>query len=305
MSNIIEVKNLSKSYGEIKAVDNISFEVEQGKLFAFLGENGAGKSTTINMLCTSLAKDNGEIVINGFDIDESPDEVKKSIGIVYQNSVLDKYLTVQENLYCRGALYGMATSDIDKKIEELDKVLQIKSLLKRRYGTLSGGQRRKVDIVRGLLGGPKILFLDEPTTGLDPKSRRQVWDTISFLIKKTHLTVFLTTHYMEETEDADKVVIIDNGKIVASGSPNELKHQYAKSVLKLKVSESKKIDKILTKENRQFAYDNGHYMIGMSGSDEAKEFIKLHEDIMTDWEFTGGNMDMVFISVTGRKLKGE
>lgn len=305
MSNIIEVKNLSKSYGDIKAVQDISFDVEEGKLFAFLGENGAGKSTTINMLCTSLAKDSGSIVINGYDIDKDIEGVKRSIGIVYQNTVLDKLLTVEENLQYRGALYGLTKAQINEKIEELDKLLDVKPLLKRKYGTMSGGQKRKVDIVRGLLSSPKILFLDEPTTGLDPKSRSQVWETIRYLIKKTHLTVFLTTHYMEETEDADMVVIIDSGKVVASGSPNALKHEYSKSVLRLKTDESKKINKILTQEGKQYIYDKGCYLIGMSGSDEAKTFILNHSDIMTDWEFTGGNMDMVFLSITGRKLKGE
>ncbi len=304
MNNIIIVKNLCKSYGDIKAVDDISFEVPEGKLFAFLGENGAGKSTTINILCTSLAKDSGEVTINGYDLDKNNKEIKNSIGIVYQTSVLDKMLTVQENLYCRGAMYGLNKDAVNKKIEELDKLLEIYPILKRRYSNLSGGQKRKVDIVRGLLSSPKILFLDEPTTGLDPKSRGQVWDTIQYLIKKEHLTVFLTTHYMEETDNADKVVIIDSGKIVASGSPDELKHEYSKSIFRLKVEKSRKVEKALEKEALQYIYDNG-YLINMPTSDRAKQFIINNSDIIGEWEYTAGNMDMVFLNITGRKLKGE
>ena len=304
MNSIISVKNLCKSYGEIKAVDNISFEVEEGKLFAFLGENGAGKSTTINILCSALKKDSGEVIINGYNLDQDIMGVKGSIGIVYQNSILDKVLTVYENLVSRGALYGLTKHDIEAKIAELDKLLDITPLLKRRYGTLSGGQRRKVDIMRGLLSSPKILFLDEPTTGLDPKSRKQVWDTISYLIKKMGLTVFLTTHYMEETENADNVVILDHGKIVASGNPEELKTKYAKTVFKLKTPQSKKLDNILKKEGLSYTYNNG-YVINMENSDIAKGFIIKYSDILGEWEFIAGNMDTVFLNITGRSLKGE
>lgn len=304
MNNIITVKNLSKSYGEIKAVNNISFEVEEGSLFAFLGENGAGKSTTINILCTILEKDEGVININGSDLDKESVKVKNSIGIVFQNSVLDKMLTVHENLLTRGALYGKGINDVNKRIEKLDLLLNIKDLLKRKYGTLSGGQKRKIDIVRGLLCEPKILFLDEPTTGLDPKSRIQVWETINTLIKETNLTVFLTTHYMEETDTADKVVILDSGKIVACDTPSNLKQTFSKNVLKLHSPKQDKIDEILKNENLQFTYHNC-YMINMSTPKKAKEFIIKHEKLIDDFEFIEGNMDMVFLNATGKELRGE
>lgn len=223
MSNIIEVKNLVKNYKDVHAVNDISFTVEEGSFFAFLGINGAGKSTTINILCTVLEKTSGNVKIGGYDLDKEKNKIKELIGIVFQGSVLDKQLTVKENLESRASYYGLNKKEIAKRIESLTQTFDLSEILKRKYGTLSGGQRRRVDIARALINRPKLLFLDEPTTGLDPKTRLQVWEIIHNLRKETGLTVFLTTHYMEETVDCDNVVIIDSGKIVANDSPHNLK----------------------------------------------------------------------------------
>lgn len=223
MSNIIEVKNLVKNYKDVHAVNDISFTVEEGSFFAFLGINGAGKSTTINILCTVLEKTSGNVKIGGYDLDKERNKIKELIGIVFQGSVLDKQLTVKENLESRASYYGLNKKEIAKRIESLTQTFDLSEILKRKYGTLSGGQRRRVDIARALINRPKLLFLDEPTTGLDPKTRLQVWEIIHNLRKETGLTVFLTTHYMEETVDCDNVVIIDSGKIVANDSPHNLK----------------------------------------------------------------------------------
>lgn len=223
MSNIIEVKNLVKNYKDVHAVNDISFTVEEGSFFAFLGINGAGKSTTINILCTVLEKTSGNVKIGGYDLDKEKNKIKELIGIVFQGSVLDKQLTVKENLESRASYYGLNKKEIAKRIESLTQTFDLSEILKRKYGTLSGGQRRRVDIARALINRPKLLFLDEPTTGLDPKTRLQVWEIIYNLRKETGLTVFLTTHYMEETVDCDNVVIIDSGKIVANDSPHNLK----------------------------------------------------------------------------------
>ena len=223
MSNIIEVKNLVKNYKDVHAVNDISFTVEEGSFFAFLGINGAGKSTTINILCTVLEKTSGNVKIGGYDLDKEKNKIKELIGIVFQGSVLDKQLTVKENLESRASYYGLNKKKSPKRIESLTQTFDLSEILKRKYGTLSGGQRRRVDIARALINRPKLLFLDEPTTGLDPKTRLQVWEIIYNLRKETGLTVFLTTHYMEETVDCDNVVIIDSGKIVANDSPHNLK----------------------------------------------------------------------------------
>ena len=226
MKNIIEIEPLRKSFGDVKAVDDLSFQVKEGELFAFLGVNGAGKSTTINIICGELKKDAGSVIIDGFDLDKESSQIKKELGVVFQSSVLDKDLSVRDNLESRAALYGIVGSEFKERLKELASQLEFEDLLKRTLGKLSGGQRRRVDIARALLHRPKILILDEPTTGLDPQTRRLLWNVISDLRKNEKMTVFLTTHYMEEAAEADYVIILDSGKICASGTPLELKNQY-------------------------------------------------------------------------------
>lgn len=226
MEDIIKIENLRKSFGDVEAVKSLSFRVKKGELFAFLGSNGAGKSTTINVVCGQLKKDGGKVEIDGGSLDDGAERIKRSLGVVFQGSGLDSALSVYDNLKCRAALYGVAGQEFQERYEELSTLLDFKNLSKRAVGKLSGGQRRRIDVARALFHKPKILVLDEPTTGLDPQTRKNLWNVISDLRRQENLTVFLTTHYMEEAAEADRVVIIDEGRIVAEGTPIELKNRY-------------------------------------------------------------------------------
>lgn len=298
MTNAIRVKNLTKKYDSFTAVDNISFDVNEGELFAFLGENGAGKSTTINILCTILDKTAGDIEMFGHRLSKEDDEIRKLIGIVFQNSVLDKKLTVGENLMTRGAYYGLNRMQIRKRLEPYMEDFEIGEIWNRKYEKLSGGQRRRVDIVRALINEPKILFLDEPTTGLDPKSRRIVWDYIRRLKNEKQLTIFLTTHYMEETADADEVKILEHGKIIASGTPAELKNRYAASKLIWYTDKTDCSEDII--KGYDHSYDADHYNIRFTGS--ITDFLYRNSRIITDYEVIKGTMDDVFLNLTGREM---
>ena len=298
MKNVIEIKNLYKSFGEIKAVQDVSFSVEQGSLFAFLGVNGAGKSTTISMMCGQLDADRGEIFIEGEELSKNSAKIKNILGVVFQGSVLDKPLTVIENLQCRAALYGIVGKAFDDRIAELTKLLSMEDILKRPYGKLSGGQKRKADIARALLHKPKILILDEPTTGLDPQTRRTVWEVIAHLRRTENLTVFLTTHYMEEAADADRVVIIDGGRIVAEGTPIELKNRYTGDFVTLYGIDESRL-KLL---DMPFEKIGDAYKIKVENTAVANEMIIKHPEIFTDYEIVKGKMDDVFLAATGKTL---
>lgn len=310
--NAIAVRKLSKRYKEHLAVDEISFDVEQGEFFAFLGENGAGKSTTINMICTILGKTEGDVRVFGHELGKDDDAIRASIGIVFQNSVLDNKLTVKENLYTRASYYGLSGREVKKRLEPFVENFELGEIWNRNYEKLSGGQRRRVDIVRALLHHPRILILDEPTTGLDPKTRRLVWNYIEKLRKDEKLTIFLTTHYMEETKDADHVVILDKGKVIADGTPAALKTQYAKSRLVWYAPQTEENEKILKgriSENHTnkpapcegiYTYDADHYTFYFTG--EITEFLYAHRSVITDFEIIKGSMDDVFLNLTGKEI---
>lgn len=302
MKNIIEVKHLCKSYKSVLAVNDISFEVKEGSLFAFLGENGAGKSTTINMLCTILEKNTGSVRVADYDLDKEPAKIKNSIGIVFQNSVLDGILTVKENLMSRCSYYGLSRKDSKKRIEELSDLLNLSEIMTRRYSDLSGGQRRRVDIARALINKPKVLFLDEPTTGLDPKTRKLVWNIINDLRHKMGLTVFLTTHYMEETDDADEVVIIDHGVIVAHDTPNNLKTKFSSNKMLWHINQSEENNELLKRYNLKYEYVVDTYKIGYKANAEIIDFLSAERSYLSDYELIKGNMDDVFINITGKVL---
>lgn len=297
---IIEIKNLKKSYGEVKAVDDLSFCVKEGELFAFLGINGAGKSTTINIMCGSLTKDEGEVYIDGEAFDGNDVKTLRKLGVVYQNSVLDKQLTVYDNLQFRALLYGVVGKEFEARLLELDELLGISDVLKRPLGKLSGGQRRRVDIARALIQKPKILVLDEPTTGLDPKTRNVVWNAIDRLRREQNLTVFLTTHYMEEASEADYVVIIDGGKIIAQGTPLELKNAYTGDFISVYGVKEEDIEKL----GVQYEKIRDGWRLKVSSTKEATELIAAHPQLFIDWEMQKGKMDDVFLSATGKKLTG-
>lgn len=300
MENIIQISNLNKSFGEVHAVNNLSFCVKTGELFAFLGVNGAGKSTTINIMCGQLSKDSGTVTIDGFDLDQNRDGIKRELGFVFQNSVLDSALSVYDNLQCRAALYGITGADFETRLAELAELLDFADLLKRTVGKLSGGQRRRIDVARALLHKPKILVLDEPTTGLDPQTRQTLWNVISDLRKKENMTVFLTTHYMEEAAEADYVVILDGGKIVAEGTPLILKNTYTGDYITLYGATDEQIETLGLKHERI----RDAYRLFVVDTKQATELIVKYPQIFVDYEITKGKMDDVFLAVTGKKLGG-
>ena len=300
MKNIIEISHLNKTFGEVKAVQDLSFQVRDGELFAFLGVNGAGKSTTINIMCGQLSKDTGSVYIGGTDLDTDPDSIKRSLGVVFQNSVLDKDLSVWDNLQSRAALYGITGKDFKERLAELAKLLEFENLLKRTVGKLSGGQRRRVDIARALLHRPKILILDEPTTGLDPQTRNILWKVVGDLRKNEGMTVFLTTHYMEEAADADYVVILDSGKIVAEGTPLTLKNTYTGDFITIYGIQESQIKEI----GAPYEAIRDAYRISVPNTAEATKLILQYPELFKDYEITKGKMDDVFLAVTGKKLIG-
>lgn len=300
MKNIIEISNLSKSFGEVKAVQNLSFCVKEGELFAFLGVNGAGKSTTIGIMCGQLKKDGGTVITDGFDLDKNADEVKRELGVVFQNSLLDKALTVYDNLESRAALYGIYGEDFKSRLSVLANLLDFEDLLKRTVGKLSGGQRRRIDIARALLHRPRILILDEPSTGLDPQTRKLLWSVIEKLRHREGMTVFLTTHYMEEAADADYVVILDSGKIAAKGTPLELKNTYTGDYITLYNVNETEIKSL----ERPYEKLRDAYRVSVESTANATELIIKHPDIFRDYEIAKGKMDDVFLAVTGKKLTG-
>lgn len=300
----ITVNNLVKKYSENVAVDNISFEVEEGEFFAFLGENGAGKSTTINMLCTILEKTSGEVRIFENSLGKNDDAIRESIGIVFQNSVLDNKLTVKENLLTRASYYGIDKKEIMKRIKPLIESFELENIWKRKYEKLSGGQRRRVDITRALLHNPRILFLDEPTTGLDPMSRKMVWDYIDYLRKEKHMTIFLTTHYMEEVRDADKVVILDKGRIIANATPAELKNRYTKNKLIWYTGQNDENERCIS--GFDYSYEVDHYIINLPDKEfDVTGFLYANKNMISDYEIVKGSMDDVFLTLTGRKMEEE
>ena len=300
MERIIEIENLDKSFGKIHAVNDLSFSVRRGELFAFLGVNGAGKSTTISIICAQLAKDSGKVIVCGEDIDKDPSRVASRLGVVFQNSLLDQALSVRDNLESRAALYGITGKRFSARLSELSKLLDLDGLMRRTVGKLSGGQRRRIDIARALLHRPEVLILDEPTTGLDPQTRRMIWSVIETLRRDEGLTVFLTTHYMEEAADADYVIILDDGRISASGTPLALKNKYANDYITLYGSD------IASAETLGYPVEKigDACRITVPDTAAATKLIIAHPDLFLDYEVTKGKMDDVFLAVTGKKLGG-
>lgn len=301
MDKIIEINGLNKSFKDVKAVDDLSFCVKRGELFAFLGVNGAGKSTTISIMCGQLKQDSGTVFINGQNVETNLSKIKNDIGVVFQNNALDKCLTVWDNLKFRASLYGIVKKDFEERYNNLAKLLDFKDLTKRVYGKLSGGQKRRVDIARALIHNPEILILDEPTTGLDPQTRKLVWATIDKYRKENQMTVLLTTHYMEETTEADYIIILNKGRIVAEGSPLSLKNKYTGDFIYVYNREKSEIERL------GFKFDeipNG-FKIEVKDTKEATELIISHPDLFQDYEVVKGKMDDVFLNATGIKLGGE
>ena len=300
MDHIIDIEHLNKSFGSVKAVQDLSFHVKQGELFAFLGVNGAGKSTTISIICGQLGKDSGKVEVCGKDIDHGLEHITRRLGVVFQNSVLDMALTVTDNLRSRAALYGITGKAFRKRVGELAELLDFGDLMDRTVGKLSGGQRRRIDIARALFHGPDILILDEPTTGLDPQTRRLLWDVVQQLRRGENMTVFLTTHYMEEAADADYVVILDSGRIAAEGTPLALKNAYTGDFITLYGIDDAQADSLgLPCEKLREAV-----RVQVPETAAATSLIVAHPEVFRDYEITKGRMDDVFLAVTGKKLNG-
>lgn len=300
MKNIIEIKNLDKSFQDVHAVDDLSLVVKEGELFAFLGVNGAGKSTTISIMCGTLSKDGGTVIIDGMNVDNDMKSITKEIGVVYQTSALDAKLSVKDNLTSRASLYGITGKAAKERIATLSEMLDFKELLPRTFEKLSGGQKRRVDVARALIHDPKILILDEPTTGLDPEARKLLWNVVTNLRKSRNMTVFLTTHYMEEAADADYVVILDKGKIAAEGTPLSLKNEYTGDFVTIYNVEEEKVKALgLPYEKIRDAF-----RVSVKDTAEARDLIMKNPALFTDFEITKGKMDDVFLSVTGKKPEG-
>lgn len=300
MEHIIEIEHLNKRFAEVQAVRDLSFHVRPGELFAFLGVNGAGKSTTISILCGQLAKDSGSVRVCGESIDQNMPPIARKLGVVFQNSVLDGALSVRDNLRSRAALYGITGAAFKARLAEQAELLDFSGLLNRTLGKLSGGQRRRIDIARALLHRPEILILDEPTTGLDPQTRKLLWDVVQELRRRENLTVFLTTHYMEEAADADYVVILDSGAIAAEGTPLDLKNAYTGDFITLYGADAEALRPL----GLPCEVLRGAVRLAVPDTAAATRLIVEHPELFTDYEITKGKMDDVFLAVTGKKLTG-
>ena len=299
MEEVIKIENLYKSFGNVKAVNNLSLKVKRGELFAFLGINGAGKSTTISMICGNLKMDSGKIYVCGKDVEKDSYFIKEQIGVVFQDSVLDKSLSVYDNLKYRAGLYGIVGEDFNKKYSELEELFELKELKNKMLSKLSGGQRRRVDIARSIIHSPQILILDEPTTGLDPGTRKKIWNIIKKLRNDYKMTVFLTTHYMEEAVDADYITILDKGSIIAEGTSLELKNKYASDTIIIYNISEEEVKKL----KMPYKKIRSAYKIEIDNTEQATELIIKNKNIFRDYEIIKGRMDDVFLSATGYELE--
>ncbi len=295
---MINVKNLTKTYGSFTAVNHISFHVKKGEMLGFLGVNGAGKSTTINILSTLLKPDGGEARVCGYTLGREDEAIRRNIGIVYQQNCLDDILTVQENLIYRGVLHGTTREMARKRILELSEILSLDELLKKRFRNLSGGQKRRCEIAAALMHTPSLLFLDEPTTGLDPATRKDVWKTIESIRKETGMTVFLTTHYMEEAATANRIIILEQGTIRADGTPFELKEKYAIDTVRLFCSDNNKVElkNQLAKHGFNIKPEDYGFSFAVKNTRDSIEPVYALRDLINGYEVVQGNMDDVFLN---------
>ena len=303
MNHIIEVNGLKKSYSAVQAVKGLDFYVETGKIFAFLGPNGASKSTTIDIICTFLKSDAGTVEVDGHLLGRDDNAIRQSIGAVFQDGLLDPLLTVSENLHLRAGFYGLRGKQLETTIRDIAQRMGIGEIMNRPYGKLSGGQRRRCDIARALVNTPKILFLDEPTTGLDPQTRKSVWETITKLQHDTGMTIFLTTHYMEEAAEADYVIVIDNGNIVAKGTPSDLKERFTSDKLTLITKEPEALTKKLTENGLAPEVVANRVTLKVSNTLAALPLINTYQSDITGFTVTTGTMDDAFIAITGKEIR--
>lgn len=306
MDDILSVTNLVKRYGSLTAVDGISFSVPAGSLFAFLGPNGAGKSSTIHCICTLQGFDSGSITLAGHQAGREDDAIRRAIGVVFQDSVLDSLLTVRENLSARAAMYGITGKAFQTRLANVSDVVDLGEFMDRRYGKLSGGQKRRADIARGLIHTPQMLFLDEPTTGLDPQTRTRVWECIRTLQKDTGVTVFLTTHYMDEAARADMVAVIDHGKLIAQDTPLRLKAQYGQHKLRLipiDGSARNAMEQYLSNRGLTYRPHTEYVTVNLANTIDAVDIVNDVRPMLSEFELMRGSMDDVFLALTGHEIR--
>ncbi len=303
MNPIIQVEHFSKRYGDFTAVEDISFTVDEGSIFAFLGPNGAGKSTTINTLCTILDKTEGTLTINGHDVSRERGLVRKDIGIVFQDSTLDAQMTVEENLKYHCAFYKVPKNEVRERIAFALDLVELAQWRRAAVGSLSGGMKRRAEIARGLVHDPKVLFLDEPTTGLDPQTRANVWEYIQRLQKQKNMTIFLTTHYMDEAEVCSQVVIMDHGKIVAHDTPENLKHQYTGTEVDVTCAQTEPLESALQERDVPYRKDKNKLMFHTKKASAALEILSAHRGEIMDFEVKSGTLNEVFLAITGKEIR--
>jgi ABC-2 type transport system ATP-binding protein len=303
MKSIIEVKNFTKNYGAFTAVNDISFTVEEGTVFAFLGPNGAGKSTTINTLCTIFEKTSGTLLIDGKDVTTQKSEVRASIGVVFQDSTLDVKMTIEENLKMHSVFYNIPKKEVEERIQFVLTLVDLLAERKKLVGALSGGMKRRVEIARGLMHYPKVLFLDEPTTGLDPQTRSHIWEYIMKLQKERNITIFLTTHYMEEAEICNKIAIIDGGSIVAHDTPYSLKKEFTKDKAYINTKKEAELEQLLSQYGLEYIKKEGYYKIDAEKTRLLLQVLSMQKDDITDIEIKKGTFNDVFLEITGKKIR--
>ncbi len=304
MENMIVVKDFVKKYGNYTAVDHVSFEVESGSIFAFLGPNGAGKSTTINTLCTIFEKTSGDLLIDGKDVSGQKDAVRSTIGVVFQECTLDPKMTVEENLKMHCHFYDLPKSLISDRIDLALKIVDLLDWKKEMVNSLSGGMKRRVEIARSLLHFPKVLFLDEPTAGLDPQTRAKIWEYIIKLQKEKKITIFLTTHYMDEAEICQKVAVMDNGKIIALDTPDALKRQYIKDKAHIESADPQALETVLKQQQLTFKRKENHFTVEFDELTNLLMTLRAHQTFITDLEIKKGTLNDVFLEITGRDIRG-
>ena len=297
----ISVRGLRKSYGDREAVKGIDFEVPEGSFFAFLGPNGAGKSTTISIICSLMEQDSGEVLL--FGNDSSLPEIRRDIGVVFQDSMMDRMLTVRENVTLRGSMYGLTGDDLKDAVSSAISKADAMEFADQRYGQLSGGQRRRADIARALVHSPRILLLDEPTSGLDPQTRKTIWETITTLNRESGMTIFLTTHYMEEASESDDVVIIDHGTIVAHGTPVQLREKYCSDNMVLVPLDMEKLCSTLDSSGTPYTVVKDVVHMDIQNTMDALPIIESVKDLISSFEVRMGTLDDAFINITGGELE--
>ncbi|MCL2706979.1 MAG: ATP-binding cassette domain-containing protein [Dehalococcoidia bacterium] len=301
--HIIEVRNFTKKYGNFTAVKNISFTVDEGSIFAFLGPNGAGKSTTINTLCTIFDKTDGELIIDGKDVSSQKASVRSAIGVVFQDSTLDKKMTIEENLKMHCVFYKVPRNEVEERIRFVLTLVDLLDVRRKTVAALSGGMKRRVEIARGLIHYPKVLFLDEPTTGLDPQTRARVWEYVIKLQREKNITIFLTTHYMDEAEICSKVAVIDHGKIIAHDTPFNLKKHHTKDRAYVTTSNPLLLEKLLDERNIKHTLKEKYHRIDVENKADLLHILSECKGDISDIEIRKGTLNDVFLEITGREIR--